>query len=404
MGKTSNGCRRTMNVGIAQIATVDTSLCYLLLNQMNEIVRSGYRVIGISASGSHVDAVEVAGIRHISVPLTRNVTPLADLRALWRLYRIMRREHFTIVHVHTPKAELLGALAARLARVPIIVDTFRGIYYREDMHSFWRWFFLRMAQIAAACADVVLSQSYEAMQIAIEEGICPPEKIKYLGNGIDVVRFDRDCISQEVIDERRTEFGILETALVIGFVGRLVEEKGVLDLLRAISDVVKVFPETRVLLIGRTDLDKPDAIRPEIACDYGVQEACIFTGMRQDMPELYALMDVFVLPSHRESFPRSPMEASAMKVPCVVTDIPGCRETVEQGRNGVLVPLGDIEALKTALVDILSHPDKARSMGEAGRAMALERFDERKVFKKVKDEYARLLREKGFEVPEPVSG
>ena len=386
-------------VKVAHVTSIDRSLRYLLFNQLKSIKEAGYEVAGISSHGSEVLKIEASGIRHISAPLTRNMTPLADLRALWRLYRIMRREHFTIVHVHTPKAELLGALAARLARVPIIVDTFRGIYYREDMHSFWRWFFLRMAQIAAACADVVLSQSYEAMQIAIEEGICPPEKIKYLGNGIDVVRFDRDCISQEVIDERRTEFGILETALVIGFVGRLVEEKGVLNLLRAIPDVLEVFPETRILLIGRKDLDKPDAVRPEIARDYGVQEACIFTGMRQDMPELYALMDVFVLPSHRESFPRSPMEASAMKVPCVVTNIPGCRETVEQGRNGVLVPLGDVEALKTAIMDILSDPEKARSMGEAGRAMALERFEERKVFKRVKDEYARLLREKGFEVP-----
>jgi glycosyltransferase involved in cell wall biosynthesis len=237
------------------------------------------------------------------------------------------------------------------------------------------------------------------MQMAIDEGVCSPEKIKHLGNGINVVRFNRDCITQEVIEERKLEFGISEDAPVVGFVGRLVEEKGVLDLLRAIPDVLKVFPDTRILLIGRVDFDKPDAIRPEMACDYGVEEACVFTGMRQDMPELYALMDVFVLPSHRESFPRSPMEASAMEVPCVVTDIPGCRETVEHEQNGILVPLGDVEALKRAIVDILSDPEKARSMGEAARAMALEQFDERKVFKKVKDEYARLLRKKGFDVP-----
>jgi glycosyltransferase involved in cell wall biosynthesis len=256
-----------------------------------------------------------------------------------------------------------------------------------------------MAQIVAACADVVLSQSREAMQMAIEEGVCPSEKIKYLGNGIDVCRFDCDRVSEVAIFRQRAEFEIAEDAPVIGYVGRLVEEKGILELLAAAKGVLKQFPNAWFLLVGPIDLEKPDAVTPQIAHDYGIEQACIFTGMRQDMPELYALMDVFVLPSHRESFPRSPMEASAMKVPCVVTDIPGCRETVEQGRNGVLVPLGDVEALKTAIVDILSNPEKARSMGEAGRAMALEQFDERKVFRKVKDEYARLLREKGFDVP-----
>jgi glycosyltransferase involved in cell wall biosynthesis len=384
---------------IAHITTVDMSLRYLLLGQMAAITQVGYEVTGISSSGHHVDVVEAAGIRHISVPLTRSVTPLTDLRALWRLYRIIRREEFTIVHVHTPKAELLGALAARLARTPIIVDTFRGIYYREDMHPFWRWFFLRMAQIAAACADVVLSQSREAMQMAIEDGVCPSEKIQYLGNGIDVCRFDRDRVSEVAIFRRRAELEIAEDAPVIGYVGRLVEEKGILELLEAAKGVLKQFPNARFLFVGPIDSEKPDALTSQIACDYGIEHACIFTGMRQDMPELYALMDVFVLPSHRESFPRSPMEASAMKVPCVVTDIPGCRETVEQGRNGILVSLGDVEDLKTAIVDILSDPEKARSMGEAGRAMALEQFDERKVFEKVKDEYARLLVEKGFDVP-----
>lgn len=391
-------------IRVAHVATVDLSLRYLLLNQMIEMVKAGYEIIGISANGRNVDFINASGIFHISVPLTRNVTPLIDLCALWQLYRIMRREQFTIVHVHTPKAELLGALAARLAKVPIIVDTFRGIYYREDMHSFWRWFFLRMAQIAAACADVVLSQSYEAMQMAIEEGVCPSKKIKYLGNGIDVYRFDRDRVNNAAVVRRRAEFEIPHAAPVVGFVGRLVKEKGILELLEAAKGALKQFPNARFLLVGPIDSQKPDAVTPQIAHDYGIEQACIFTGMRQDMPEFYALMDVFVLPSHRESFPRSPMEASAMKVPCVVTDIPGCRETVEQGRNGVLVPLGDVEDLKTAIVDILSNPEKARSMGEAGRAMALEQFDERKVFKKVKDEYVRLLREEGFEVPEPVSG
>ena len=162
-------------------------------------------------------------------------------------------------------------------------------------------------------------------------------------------------------------------------------------------------PEVQFLMIGSIDREKPDALTPEIAGDYGLESTCIFAGSYppERMPELYALMDVFVLPSHRESFPRSPMEASAMAVPCVVTDIPGCREAVEHGRNGLLVPLGDVPALAQAILDLLTDRQRAQEIGQAGRRLALERFDERLVFEKVKAEYARLLQEKGIPLPVP---
>jgi glycosyltransferase involved in cell wall biosynthesis len=147
------------------------------------------------------------------------------------------------------------------------------------------------------------------------------------------------------------------------------------------------------------DRDKPDALTPAIAHEYGLAAACTFTGMRQDLPEIYALMNLFVLPSHRESFPRAPMEASAMGVPCIVTDVPGCRETMEHRRSGLLVPLGNVQALAGAMLDLLTDRHKAQRMGREGRRLALERFDERLVFARVKAEYARLLRQKGLPSP-----
>jgi glycosyltransferase involved in cell wall biosynthesis len=135
---------------------------------------------------------------------------------------------------------------------------------------------------------------------------------------------------------------------------------------------------------------------PETAQDYGIHDMCRFLGMRQDMPRLYSIMDVFALPSHREGFPRSPMEASAMRVPCIVTNIRGCREVVEHNRNGVLVPLGDVQALAKAIIELLTDREKALKMGEEGRKIAEEKFDERHVFEKVKSEYTRLMREKGL--------
>lgn len=385
---------------VAHITTVSGSLKYLLLNQLRYLQAAGYEVVGISAPGSAVDTLAAAGIRHIAVPLTRRMTPREDLRALIQLVRVMRREKFTIVHGHTPKGELLGQLAARLAGVPIVVDTFRGIYYRSDMHPIWRWVFLRAAQSAAACADVVLSQSREALEMALRERICPREKIKYLGNGIDLQRFDRRNISEREIAALRRELHIPPTAQVVGFVGRLVAEKGILELLAAVPKILAQVPQAHFLFVGGTDLDKPDALTAEIAAQWGVAENCTFAGFREDTPLCYALMDLFVFPSHRESYPRAPMEAAAMGLPCVATDIPGCREVVESDRNGILVPLEDVSALADAIIGLLRDRERIREMGLYARELAINRFDERCVFEKVAAEYTRLLQIKGFAAPQ----
>ncbi|GIV76568.1 MAG: glycosyl transferase [Litorilinea sp.] len=381
---------------VAHITTIDLSLRYLLLNQLRSLQAAGYQVTGISAPGPDVPALEAAGIRHLAVPMTRNFTPLADLVALGRLVRLLRRERFTIVHTHNPKPGLLGQLAARLARVPVVVNTLHGFYFHDHMPPAWRRFYIAMERIAARCSDVILSQNDEDMDTAVALGICPPHKIKYLGNGIDLNRFNPDRLDPATLARTRDGLGLEPGRPVVGFVGRLVAEKGILELLQAAGTVLQQVPEARFLLIGPVDHHKPDALTPAVAQRYGVAHACTFAGMRQDMPELYALMDLFVLPSHREGFPRAPMEASAMGVPCVVTDIRGCRSAVEHGRNGLLVPLRDPDALAHAIISLLTDRPRAQAMGLAGRQLARERFDEERVFATVKGEYARLLRERNL--------
>jgi glycosyltransferase involved in cell wall biosynthesis len=265
-----------------------------------------------------------------------------------------------------------------------------------------RRFFIMLEKWAAMFSDLMLSQNSEDIQTAVRERICPAEKIKHLGNGIDVGRFHRARLNRQVLERKRGDLGLREGS-VVGFVGRLVAEKGILELLSAARTVLQRIPSTQFLIIGPIDHEKADALTPEIARAYGVEDACVFTGARDDIQDLYALMDILVLPSHREGFPRAPMEASAMGVPCVVTNIRGCRETVEQGRNGVLVPLGDVPALAAAIVDLLARPEQARHMGDEGRRMAIERFDEQRVFEKVRAEYAGLLATKGLVASKMVS-
>ena len=165
-------------------------------------------------------------------------------------------------------------------------------------------------------------------------------------------------------------------------------------------------PNVRFLVVGEADQGKPDAVEPSAAAEYGIEDACLFLGHRpnHELPQLYKVMNVLVLPSLFEGVPRVVMEASAMQVPAVVTDVKGNREAVEHGRNGLIVPLGNVQALTDAIVDLLTDREKAQRMGEEGRHLALQRFDERLVFEKVKAEYARLLRQKGFPVPEAFNG
>ena len=177
--------------------------------------------------------------------------------------------------------------------------------------------------------------------------------------------------------------GSRRTRPVVGFVGRLVAEKGVPELLEAARVVRERHPRVRFLVVGAADEEKADQIPAAAAARLDDAGVCVFAGFRHDMPELYRSMDVFALPSHREGFPRAPMEASAMKVPCVVTDVRGCRQAVTHGRNGLLVPVGDARALAEAILSVLGDPLLARRLGEEGRRRAVAEFDEQRVFETV---------------------
>ena len=186
---------------VAHVTTVDLSLRYLLLNQLRRIQDEGYEVFGVSADGSDVAEVEARGIPHFAVPMTRRFTPVADLRALWALIQLMRRERFDVVHTHTPKAGLLGQLAARLSGVPVVVNTLHGFYFHEDSKPVPKRFYIWMERIAATCSDTILSQNREDMATAVAEHIAKPEQLKWLGNGIDLRRFDRRRLTDASLEK-----------------------------------------------------------------------------------------------------------------------------------------------------------------------------------------------------------
>jgi len=384
---------------IVHIATIDASVRVLLLNQLLYLERAGFDVSALSSAGPNVPMIQAAGVRHISVEMSRNFTPLRDLTALWHLYRVMRREGFTLVHTHTPKPGLLGQIAARMAGVPIVVNTVHGFYFHENTAPSRRRFYIAIEKIAARCSSLILSQNAEDIETAVQEGICARDKIRFLGNGIDLSRFNPSSVNPVSVRRLRAELGIQERAPVVGFVGRLVREKGLLELFEAARIVRARIPEVRFLLVGRADIAKADAVTAEAADDYDIEGVCCFAGAREDMPDVYSLMNVLVLPSHREGFPRTPMEAAAMGVPSIVTDVRGCREVVVHGETGLTVPVHDATALADAILSTLLDGDLASRLGRAARARAAQHFDERVIFERVTAHYRDLLSARGLEAP-----
>ena len=381
-------------VKIAHGTTVDASLRFQLFNQLRAVQEAGFELTTISAEGPEVSALTAVGIQHVAVPMSRKITPLVDLVSLWRLYRTMRTERFSIVHTHTPKAGLLAQLAATLARTPVVVNTVHGFYFHENTPPLWRKFFVVLERIAALNSDIILSVNREDVQTAIREGICAPEKIKYIGEGIDVVRFDPDQVNPASVQMKRAELRLPEGAPVIGFVGRQVREKGLLDLFAAARLIRDQVPDAHFVFIGPVDHAKADAVYPEEADAFAIADVSRFTGMRLDLPELYALMDVVVLPSYREGFGRALIEASAMRKPTVASDIRGCREAVADGRTGFLFPVGNAVEMAERIVTLVSDQGLAARMGREGRAMVLESYDERTVNSSILREYCRLMQQK----------
>lgn len=389
-----------MSIRVGVVATVDLSVRHVLLNQLLALQAAGFDITVISADGPAIPDVEAHGIRHLVVPFTRRMAPAQDLRAFWELYRLFRRERFTIVHTHFPKSGVFGQIAARLAGVPIVINTLHGFMFHEHSPAAARRGWVWLEWFAARESHAVLSQNREDVETAVAEGICRREQIEALGNGIDLERFNPARVDPARQQTLRREFGIGPGDVVVGFVGRLVKEKGIEELFQATALLRRAMPRLRLLIVGPDDPDKPDAVQRDLAAQHGVEDVAIFTGFRHDdLPEIYTLMNAFALPSYREGFPRTLMEASAMGVPCVATDIRGCRESVRDGVNGLIVPVRDAAALADALRKILTSGELAAKLGAGGLQEARARFDERLIFEKVRHTYLRLLAARGIPAP-----
>jgi glycosyltransferase involved in cell wall biosynthesis/ribosomal protein S18 acetylase RimI-like enzyme len=384
----SRGAARALRV--AHLTTTDLTLRYLLLGQLRRLREEGYQVTGISAPGPHAAELEAAGIRHLP---WRNATRAwnlgADLRAAVELWSLLRRERFDLVHTHNPKPGVIGRVAARLAGVPVVVNTVHGLYATPEDPAGKRAAVLGLEWLAARCSHLELYQSEEDLRWARRLRLPRAGRSALLGNGTDLDRFDPALVGAERVAELRRELGLPADALVVGMVGRLVVEKGCRELFAAARAVRRADPRVRFLAVGEPDLDKADAIT-EAELERAGDDVC-FAGWRDDVRDLLAAMDVFVLPSWREGMPRSAIEAAAMGRPLVLTDIRGCREVARHDREALLVPPRDPQALAAAILRLAGDPALRQRLAAAARRRALERFSEAAVADRVVRHYRELL-------------
>lgn len=355
----------------------------------------GYTVIAVSSPGPYLQQFgQTAGIEVRAVPMARRMAPLSDLVSLFRLFATLVRLRPDIVHSTTPKAGLLGTICARAVGAKAVLSVF-GLAQMTRTGAMRRLLDV-MTRIACALAHRVWCDSFSMRDYLVQQRLCAAEKIFVAGegsvNGVDTGKFDPARFESDARREVRRTWTIPEDAFVIGFVGRIVNDKGIRELTEAWAALRERHADAWLLLIG--EAEAADPVRAEDARVLRDDPRVVFTGRQSDVPRLFAAMDVFVMPSYREGFGVTNIEAAAMALPVVSTRIPGCVDSVADGTTGTLVPVRNSSALAEAIERYYADAKLRREHGLAGRARVLADFKPERVWNDVAAVYESLLRRK----------
>lgn len=381
---------------VCQLCAVDFTLKNFLLPLIDGMQKAGWRVTAICSDGPFVPVLRQRGYAIETVAIARSMNPLAALRSMVALVKLFRRERFDVLQVHTPVAALIGRIAARIAGIPLVVYTAHGFYFHDEMPRRKRALFVALERFGGRLTDLLFSQSAEDAEEAVKEGIAPRERVLAIGNGVDVSCFDPARVGAG--ETARATLGIPAEAFVVGMIGRQVREKGVAEFLAAAADLAQRFPKIWFLLIGeRLPSDHASGVEDEFsAAKAQLGERLVAPGLRSDIPQMLATMDLFCLPSWREGMPRTIIEAMMMAKPVVATDIRGAREEVVAEETGVLVPTRAPGQLAAAIERFVRDPAWGTQLGQAGRQRALMLYDEKKVIALQLERIAQAARQRAL--------
>ena len=366
---------------LIRITTVPISIEKLLENQPR-FFSEYFNITLVSSDEKRLAKVASdQGVKYFPLEITRKITPLQDLRCLVRLVRFLRQEKPHFVHSHTPKAGIIGMLAAYIAGVPVRMHTVAGLPLMEAT-GVKRWILNMVEQITYFCSTHVYPNSRGLETFILQNKFCIPKKTKVLGsgssNGIDTSYFDPEQVTQAQQFALKSELSIEPKDYVFCFVGRLVKDKGVNELIDAFIQISKKHLNAKLLIVGHTEVDL-DPLLPKTQHNIEFNERIIEVGFQKDIRPYLAIADLFIFPSYREGFPNVILQANAMGVPCIVSDINGCNELIKQRENGLIVPTKNSKILKEQMELLLENPNYLKASKAEIRNFIRSNF-EREVF------------------------
>ena len=355
-------------------------------------IDAGHDVTLISSDGPETQwLASIPGVKFREIEIPRKISFLRDLHALWQLYWFFRREKFDIVHSITPKAGMLCAVAGVFARVPVRLHTFTGQAWVE-LSGLVRSVAKAGDWLTAHLVTLCYADSFSQRDFLISQGICDPERIRVPGSGslagVDIERFNPDKW-EGTREATRGELSIPEGAKVIAFIGRITRDKGIEELLAAFDMLLQQGQNCVLLLIGPEDAADGTLSNSKRRSDGNIR----YIGYSAEPGKYLAVSDVFCLPSYREGFGNVVIEAAAMGVPSVGTDIVGLRDSISNGETGLLVPAKDVRTLADALMKLLEDEELRSAMGKKAMHRAKTEFDAKRVNAAVLEEYARLMQD-----------
>lgn len=376
-----------MKKKLFRISTVPTTLESLLNDQLR-MVNEHYEVVAVSSPGKGMAVLwEREGIRTIEVPMERRISPVKDFISLIRMIRVFAKERPYMVHSMTPKAGLISMLAGWITRIPVRMHTFTGLVFPTA--TGWKQRLLMWTdRLTCACATHVNPEGEGVKRDLMTYGITK-KPLQIIGNGsicgVDMAYFDRtESVMKQAAAYRE------EGSFTFCFVGRIVRDKGINELVSAFVRLHEKYPQVRLLLVGPFE-KKLDPVSPET--EKAIQEypAIRFMGFQPDVRPFLEASEALVLPSYREGFPNVVLQAGAMGLPSIVTDINGSNEIILPNENGVIVPSKDEEALYRAMENFLLHPEEVERMAKKTRSMIASRYDRKVLWKALLKVYKRLI-------------
>lgn len=361
---------------IIRVTTVADSICFY--SDLIPALQKDYEIVGVSSPGKELDELSEKGIRTIEVAMERRISVVSDIKSLWKMYKVLRKESPYIVHSITPKAGLITMIASWLCRVPVRIHTFTGLVW-PTAKGIQRRILMATDWLTCACATHIIPEG-EGVKADLLNHHITSKPIKVLGYG-NVRGVDMEYFKPE---PRNTE-----DVFTFVFIGRIVKDKGINELVAAFKRVNEKHKHVRLVLVGPKE-DDLDPILPETATEIHSNNAITEVGSQKDVRPFYQNADALVFPSYREGFPNVVLEAGAMGLPSIVTDINGSREIIVESKNGTIIPPHDEQALYEAMLNWVENPQEVASMAANARKMISERFEKSFVQKCMIDFYNKV--------------